>query len=197
MNTDQLGGRRERISVDNPNGGPNKAMILLIIIVLLAAIGTGAYFFMSRNNTDSANSDLTPTSSPTDIPTDAEVDLEAYEIQVLNGTETEGEAGKLRTTLEGIGFKVAGTGNADKSDYTETIIQAKSTVDEAFIGRLREDLEKSYPVSSNSEELEDDNENDVVVIIGMKAKEEDEEATDEAETTEDEADETPTPTESE
>jgi hypothetical protein len=195
MNTDQIGARRERISVENPNGGPNKIMILVIIIVLLAAIGGGIYYFMTRDSSESADSSVTPTASVTEapLPTEAEVDLEAYEIQVLNGTETGGEAGKLKTTLEGIGYKIAGTGNADKSDYTETIIQAKSDVDEAFIDRLREDLGKSYPVSTKTEELEDDNENEVVVIIGMEAEEEDEEASEEADT-EDEADETPSPT---
>lgn len=195
MDTEVVGSRRDRIVVDNPRGG-NKMWLWILIIVLVAAIGAGAYFFMNRNAEEGSASDLTPTEAPAEdpSPTEEEVDLTAFEVQVLNGSETEGEAGKLRTALEDAGFTVSGVGNADKSDYTTTIVQAKSSVSSGFIAKLKEELGKTYELGSD-EELEDDNENDVVVIIGMPAEEE-EEASDEADTedTEEEASPTPEPT---
>jgi LCP family protein required for cell wall assembly len=44
-------------------------------------------------------------------------------VQVYNGSGTPGLAGSAATTLTGAGFVVAGTGNADSSDYTVTEIR--------------------------------------------------------------------------
>lgn len=192
MDNDQFSSRRGPVAM-NTTKNSNKMWLWIVIIVLLIAVGVGAYFFMNREAEDSDSSSITPTSSfPTDkpSPTEEDVDLEAYEIMVLNGSETAGEAGRLKTALEEAGFKVAGTGNADKTDYTETIVQAKSTVSKGYLDKLREELEGTYELTTNVEELDDDDENDVVVIIGMESEDSDE-ASDEADT---EATATPSPT---
>ncbi len=197
METEELRSRRERIIVEPPNSGGNKLWIWILIILIVAAIGAGAWFFFGRSTSGTADSDLTPTESPTEAPTptEEEADLTAFEVQVLNGSGVAGEAGRLQKALEDAGFTVSGTGNADNSDYTETIIQAKADVDEAFLKALAKELSKTYTVGDN-EELDEDDENNVVVIIGGVEDSEDEEASDEADT-EDEEDATPTPTKAE
>ncbi len=194
MDTEELRSRRERIIVEPPNSGGNKLWIWILVIILVIALGAGGWFFFGRNADGTANSDVTPTESPTEAPTptEEEADLTAHEVQVLNGSGVAGEAGRLQEALEEAGFTVSGTGNADNSDYTETIIQAKADVNEGFLNALADELSKTYTLSDN-EELDEDSENDVVVIIGGVEDSEDEEATDEADTDED-AEETPTPT---
>lgn len=113
---------------------------------------------------------LEPTEEPT--PTEAPVDLEAYTIKVLNGSGITGEAAKTKTALIDAGFKVGTTGNADNSDYTQTVISVKKSVPEGYVKQLKEQLEKSYSVEPSVETLSDNPEGiDVVVTIGsMGAK---------------------------
>jgi LCP family protein required for cell wall assembly len=56
-------------------------------------------------------------------------------VQVYNGSGTPGLAGSAATALTGAGFVVAGTGNADSSDYTVTEIRYAAG-DEALAGAL-------------------------------------------------------------
>lgn len=187
MDQVQSGTFRERVNAGNDGGGSNMWKWILIV-VLVIAIGAGAFFFFTRGGEEPAenetnNTETFPTSEPE--PTEEEVDLTAYKIEVLNGTEVEGEAGKLKGVLETAGFTVPSVGNADKKDYPETIIQAKADVSEAFINKLKEELEGTYTVGS-TEELDEGDEHDIVIIIGgLEAEEddtEDEEASDEADT---------------
>ena len=56
-------------------------------------------------------------------------------VQVYNGSGTSGLAGSAATALEGAGFVVAGTGNADSQDYTVTEIRYAAG-DEALANAL-------------------------------------------------------------
>jgi len=109
----------------------------------------------------------TPTATPTPV---IEVDLSEYEIEVLNGSGITGEAGRQQENLETEGFVVDSVGNADNSDYTDTVIQAKSDVSQAFLTKLREFLEESFTVAKDSEELDEDASVPVVIIIGSSVK---------------------------
>lgn len=143
-------------------------LIPLIVIILLVVAGVGAFIFMGNGSKTASDAEGTPTVAPTEepLPTEEEVDLKAYKIQVLNGTEVAGEAGKLKTALEKAGYEVAGTGNADKTTYTKTIVQAKESVKSGFLSKLKSELENTYELGTD-EILKDDNDNDVVVIIGI------------------------------
>ncbi|MDQ3569554.1 MAG: LCP family protein [Actinomycetota bacterium] len=61
-------------------------------------------------------------------------------VRVLNGTGTDGQAGKAAQELQGVGFNLAGTGDADRSGYTEPVIhygrgqQEKAELLKAYLG---------------------------------------------------------------
>ena len=66
--------------------------------------------------------------------------------------------------------KIAEIGNADNSDYEETIIQAKKNVDKVFLDKLKTALKESFVVA-DVEKLDEDAETDLVIIIGSKKNE--------------------------
>lgn len=191
MVIDDFGPRRDRVLVQNDN--PNKKWFIILSILLLGAIIGGTVFFLNRGPAEDADAtaeeSTTPFPTEEPSPTEEPVDRAEYQIEVLNGSETAGEAGRLQEALEAAGYTVDSVANADNTDYTTTIIQAKADVSEAFLDELREELEKTYTLGT-SETLDEEDEHDVVIIIGMES-DDTEEATDEADV-EDES-ETPTP----
>ncbi|MBI4080139.1 MAG: LytR C-terminal domain-containing protein, partial [Candidatus Levybacteria bacterium] len=84
---------------------------------------------------------VVPTEAPS--PTEKVLDLSLYSIRVLNGSGVSGQAAKVQQVLEDDKFTVASIGNAEKSDYTETVIQVKKTVSKEYIQKLK-DLLKDY-----------------------------------------------------
>jgi len=70
--------------------------------------------------------EIFPAPSPTAIvshaPDATKLEAEAAYIQVLNGTLVPGLAQRTSARLRQDGYKVAGFGNADRGDYTETVI---------------------------------------------------------------------------
>lgn len=143
--------------------------ILFVFVLALAMLG-GIFIYKKggANKPSDVNVvTLSPTPQPSIQPTAEEVDLTKYEIKILNGSETEGEAGRQKNNLEEEGFTVSSIGNASESDYTETIIQAKKTVDKDFLEELKKVLELSFKVGSQ-EELSEDADSDVIVIIGSE-----------------------------
>ena len=141
--------------------------ILFIFIIALLLLGGIFVYKQGMNKGTQVNVvTLTPTPTAIPVPTKA-VDLTKYEIKILNGSEVDGEAGRQQSILEEEGFKVSSIGNADKSDYTKTIIQAKENVDKDFLGKLKSILEESFVVGE-MEELPQDADSDVIVIIGSE-----------------------------
>ncbi|MBU4016082.1 LytR C-terminal domain-containing protein [Patescibacteria group bacterium] len=98
-----------------------------------------------------------------------EVNPAEYSIEILNGSEIKGGASRLKTALTTAGFDVLSAGNAEKSDYTDTIISAKKSVNAAYIEKLRVELEKSYILDTKTKVLADEtSEADVIITIGGK-----------------------------
>jgi len=154
---------------------PQKSSSLALWIIvpgffLLGALLGGIFFYQRGVNT-AATQTPAPTSeavgstSPTPTPS-AEVDLEKYEVKILNGSGIAGEAGKARSLLEKAGFTISSTGNASTYDYTKTIIQAKSDVDESFLTALSGALSEGYSVDSKTQTLQESSTDKVVVIVG-------------------------------
>ena len=150
--------------------GPKKNYmwpILFIFIIALLLLG-GIFVYKQGMNKGTQVNVVTLTPTPTVIPKPTKpIDLTKYEIQILNGSEVDGEAGRQRNKLEGEGFIVSSVGNADKSDYTKTIIQVKENVDKDFLGKLKSVLEESFVVGE-IEELPEDSDSDVIVILGSQ-----------------------------
>lgn len=113
---------------------------------------------------------VTPSPAPTITPEPTKatvVNLAEYEIEILNGSGITGAASKLKTELTTDGYKVLSVGNADKSDYSETIISAKKEVAQEYLKKLKESLGKTYTLEPDSKTpLSGSSEADVVITIG-------------------------------
>ncbi len=107
----------------------------------------------------------TQTISPTPTVT-VEIDFSKYSIRILNGSGVKGEANKLKSVLEEQGFKVESIGNADNSNYIQTVVRAKKDIPEQYISKLKGVLESAYSLSSKTEENVGDE--SVVVIVGVR-----------------------------
>ena len=175
---------------DAPEGKKRHFALYFIVIALLAfTLGLGAmaavsYGFINVGLPKQLPSKLfsfmkpltpatptpTPKPAPTVTPTAKPVDLKAYTISVLNGSGVVGKAAAVKTTLTTDGFKVGTTGNADRSDYTNTQLTVKSSVDKAYVTQLETELKKSFVLDSTSTiPSSSASEPDVVVTIGKAA----------------------------
>ncbi len=161
--------------IKNP-GGTNPLVVIIPGIFLLGALLGGIYFYQKGTNFSPAP---TPTPAPIDqtvatpVPSAQPVltaDLGKYPINILNGSGTPGEAGKVKTILTGGGFSVSGTGNASSYDFTKTVIKAKADVPAAFLSQLSALLSKTYVLDAN-QTLATSSADKVQVIVGStKAK---------------------------
>ena len=141
--------------------------ILFIFIIALALLGGIFVYRQGIFKVEKVNVvSLSPTPIVSPVPTKA-VDLKKYEIEILNGSEAAGEASRQKTILETAGFTVSSIGNADNSDYTDTIVKAKAEVDKNFLAKLKSDLENTFTVGE-TQILSEDSSVPVVVILGTK-----------------------------
>lgn len=142
--------------------------VLFVFIIALAMLGGIFIYKQGMNKGTEVNVvTLSPTPTLIPIPTVAEIDLSKHKIKILNGSEVEGEAGRKKSALEEKGFTVSSVGNAQNSDYTKTIIQAKENVDKDFLDKLKSVLKESLVVGE-IEELPEDADSDIIIIIGSK-----------------------------
>lgn len=142
--------------------------ILFVVFLALALLG-GIFVYKKGMISNEKVNVVTLTPPPTVIaePTKAEIDLSKYAIKILNGGGVSGEAARQKDSLEAKGFTISTVGNADNSDYTETIIQAKEKVDKDFIAKLKSVLEDTFIVGE-IEALSEDASTPIVVILGTK-----------------------------
>ena len=151
----------------NKNSFMKIFIISFVVTVIVAAIG-GFVLWNKRSSTPFV--DLTPTptrpvvETPTAAPTQAQINKAELKVQVLNGSGTAGEAGRVESLLEADGFETIETGNADNYDYAETIIQLKASLPTEFFNQI-ENVLVPYEVEAG-ETLTDDSDYDVVVIVG-------------------------------
>lgn len=94
------------------------------------------------------------------------LDRSKLTIEVQNGSGTAGAAGKMQTELEGLGYIVSKTGNADNYDYAETVIQVKATR-KSYLPLLEKDLSGSYTIGSTSATLTSSTA-DAIIIVGKE-----------------------------
>lgn len=151
----------------------NKNVVILIVVILIVLLIGGGVFMMRRG--DSAEQvTITPTpfvETPTEMPTEEpveEVDKSTLNVKVLNGTAVAGLAAKIETALKEAGFTVSSIGNADKKDYQQVVIQAKTSVPTSIIDELKTALGTTYTYGVQ-EELDDTEEDDIIIIMGTKS----------------------------
>lgn len=153
--------------------------LLLFICVIGASSGLLAYYFqyppfsqksVTRENISSQTLKETP--SPTketenSATTTTSVDLSAYTIEILNGTQIPGLAKQLSDDLTAKGVTITSSGNADVDTYTQTEIRYKPSVSEEYRMAL-DKLIKSIYDNSIEKNAEDNQTTDVLIIIGTK-----------------------------
>ncbi len=153
-----------------------KWLWLLIVLIIIGAlvfaffIGIGPFAQLRGGAEEVASptpeSVSSPVSSPSASP-EEEVDKSEPAIRVLNGTGVAGLAASVKDFLEGLGWKVATIGNADSSDFTNTVIKFKEGF-EKFESALVADLENDYSVEVSSEELDATDSADIEITVGEK-----------------------------
>ncbi len=67
-----------------------------------------------------------------------------FMIEVLNGTEVTGEAGRLAEELKTAGFQISGTKNATSSGFAATRLRAVPDVPEKILADLKTKLSQTY-----------------------------------------------------
>lgn len=113
----------------------------------------------SNSSTNLPEPTVKPTAIP--IPKDKLADLK---ISVLNGSGKVGEASKVKDLLEGKGFLVSKTGNADSYDFTDTLVQTRNNSHGAYED-IRLALGDSYLIKLG-DALSPKGIYDVVIIVG-------------------------------
>ncbi|KKS33052.1 MAG: transcriptional regulator [Candidatus Amesbacteria bacterium GW2011_GWA2_42_12] len=155
--------------------GSKKKPIWLWITVLLLIVGAGVTWFLvwkqSKPEPAKVPEVLTEASStplPSSTP-EAKVDLSLYQIEIFNGSGISGEAGRVKSLLEDVGFTVKNTANADSYDFTATEITYSPDVSTAWLEKLKTELAKKYvlkePVSGRVAGA------DVEIVVGSSKAE--------------------------
>lgn len=148
--------------------------VVLIVLLLLGAAAGGFYYYKTKvggtPKQEESVAQETPTSVPTATPVDA-VDYSKYVLRVNNGSGVAGEAGRVAKLFEDIKFKEVTAGNADKSDYTITVVSYKKDVPEGVFEKVKEILSTTYSVEKAEESLSDTSDYDVVITVGTKKAE--------------------------
>jgi hypothetical protein len=156
---------------EKPSSGGKYILLLIPLLLILAALGGGIYVFTkgvaapSEEATPEPTIEETITPSPTPTATPSKADLAKYAIALQNGSGIAGEATKAQKVLTDAGFKVSSIGNAKTYDYEETIIKAKSGINQAYLSQLSTTLGKTYEVGEN-ETLAESEKTDILVIVG-------------------------------
>jgi len=162
--------RMNKEELDLPYASEKKNYMWPILFIFILALSLLAGIFVYKQGIFKKEKTNVVSASPTPAitvePTKA-IDLTKYEIEVQNGSEANGEASRQKTSLEEEGFKISTVGNADNSDYTDTIIKAKKEVDKDFIAKLKSFLNNTFTVGE-TETLSEDATTSIIVIIGTK-----------------------------
>ncbi len=147
-----------------------KVILIILIVVPIGFLIFGGFLYFSKNldinkiiKKAPEKSIELPETSPT--PTKEQVNKEAYVIDVQNGSGIAGEGARVKATLDAAGFKTGTVGNADNSDYTDTIIKVSTKVTDGFIDELTKVLEERGAVGK-VEKIVVGQDGDVIVIIG-------------------------------
>lgn len=162
--------------VDKGRGSSLKTVLIILIILsaLSAVVGGIFYYRSSVDVTQETTSPIanevpvdTATPTPTETPED-EIILSEYSVNVLNGSGTAGEAGRVAGFLTELGFEEPETGNAESFDFITTSVSMKEEVPEAVFDEINEALEEDYVVERADEPLEEDSSYDIIIIVGTR-----------------------------
>jgi hypothetical protein len=164
---------REDIPLNEPQSdgfGFKKLILTILIIVPIGFLIFGGFLYFSKNfkfdqlRNEPEKKIVLPSSEPT--PTKSEINKQAYEIEIQNGSGIAGEGARVSEILEKEGFKVGSVGNAPNSNYEETEITVNKEVPEDFVEALTEVLEERGAVAKEIEKFAEGEDGEVLIILG-------------------------------
>lgn len=147
-------------------------LITFFATLLAMVLAGGVYVYLTGTKgigTRTVASETTtplPTDTPSSTSTPApKVDFSTYKFSILNGNGGIGVASAAKAIVEKAGFKVTNLGNADNFNFTNTMIQTKSSVTEDAIDTLKTSLSAKYSVKIG-DNLDPASAFDIVVTVG-------------------------------
>lgn len=164
------------VKVEEGNSSLVKSIILVIIGIFVGALTATAIIVLYKKMSEvkptisqpPATVSVSPAESPEKPASDSGKitdDLALYDIKVLNGSGKGGEAGRTEKLLKDKGYSVLEIGNADKSDYKKTLIQAKKKVPQTFLDNLKKVLAEEFDLDTVGT-LDDKEQTDIIIIVG-------------------------------
>lgn len=165
--TNSVGSDAETSRLEIPKNPPKSSSLakLMFFIPLIILLSIVIFVVVNQNIPKSnSNSQLTPT--PTAVATPTPKPVSSFKIQVLNGTGTSGEAGKVTDLLAENNFKVESVGNASNYDFTQTQIEIKASVPQDIVDLLKKSLNAKYPPKILDTNLDEASEFDIIITTG-------------------------------
>lgn len=169
------------IQPTDPEGGfsvMKKAKLILVLIGGVVLLLVMSFLWLNRESetpepqspvvTDTVFSPE-PTSSPSPSPSPEPIKLDQYSLQVLNGSGVSGAAGTVADSLTAAGAEEVATGNADRTTYTDTVVQFKpelSTQERQQLIELFNEEVTTYRFTEAEESLNEAAEYDIIIILG-------------------------------
>jgi len=161
------------------SGGPILSTILTFILIacLSTAVVFYAYVYLSKIEVPSGEHKIsanipqmqpTPTQASLPTPTASETNFEDYKVSVLNGVGVAGAANEVSDLLREDGFTVENISNASEFGFTQSLLQAKSEVDQSALVRIRLLLQQNNYSVVSGETIEATGSYDIVVTVGTK-----------------------------
>ncbi len=148
---------------------------LIIFIILLILGGAGVFFFTKSANqvvpTPTPSFNVAPienkgTTVPVATKSPEPVDKSEITIDIKNGTGIPGEAKLLSDKLKTLGYSDITAGNADKTDYEETVVTFSKDLSQTVQDEIKKELEGFYKeVSVKTSSTQN---KDVVIITGLR-----------------------------
>lgn len=170
-------------------GGQGRKVLWFLLILLFLAAVIGGFLFISGRvgkseevnptptlapsptSTPTSQPSPTPTGKPTPTktptPTAAKKVTKNLSIRVLNGSGVTGAAKEAGDYLAGLGYEIAGVGNAQTSDFEKITIEIKKEK-ESLLAQLKIDLQTKYTIGTTSAALSATDSADAVVTVGKK-----------------------------
>ncbi|PIV01178.1 hypothetical protein COS54_01480 [Candidatus Shapirobacteria bacterium CG03_land_8_20_14_0_80_39_12] len=157
---------------------PKKGKMFLLfsgIILLVGGLTVGGILF-SQKALEGTNPPVPSETKPTSIPTivntavttpTPEITKKDLKVSVLNGSGIAGLASKAKAFLEGLGYQVVYTGNAEVFTYETTEVSIKEDK-QMFLADIVKSLSEKYTLSSKNPTLDPKSEFDIVITLGKK-----------------------------
>lgn len=154
----------------------NKTVMIAAVIILI--LGGSAYAYSQGTfssllaSTATPKEEVTPTVQPTTTPTPAptEEDKTKLSVQILNGTGTTGQAGKVKARLEKLDYSDIKTANGDTKENTITTVTFSVKVSREYQEEVTKDLEKMFEEVESEKSKEESPEFDIIILTGIEAK---------------------------